>query len=167
MMRLLMAGLLVLGWAAAPAIATAAVQSGETRRGVDDPRAFIQSVYAAYARTPDRGPDEPTYAYSARLQRLVDAYEAAYAGQDLVGAVDFDLWTNAQEWSVSNVVIDEEQEGADSRTILVRFRNWDRENVNRFRFVREGGRWYLDDIVNGAGVGGDGWTFSALLMERE
>lgn len=167
MMRVLAAGLLVLGWACAPATAAAAAQSGETRRGVDDPRAFIQSVYVDYARAPDQGPDEPTYAYSVRLRRLVAAYEAAYAGGDLVGPVDFDLWTNSQEWSVSNVVLVEEPQGADRRTIVARFRNWDRDNVNRFNFVREGGRWYLDDIVNGAGGGDDGWTFSTLLMERQ
>jgi hypothetical protein len=33
--------------------------------------------------------------------------------------------------------------------------------------VREGGRWYLDEAVEGTGSGDDGWTLSALLQSRE
>jgi hypothetical protein len=135
-------------------------------RGVDDPRAFVEQTYAAYQRAPNDPPPDPAFAYSDRLRGLFAAYDAAYAGGDLVGALDFDWWTNAQEWQLSRVMLGEEPGGPDRKTITARFNNYDRSEISHFNFVREGGRWYLDDVVNGTGSGSDGWMLSALLRRR-
>jgi hypothetical protein len=136
-------------------------------RGVEDPRAFVAGMYAAYQRDPDRPGPDPSYAYSDHLGDLFAAYDAAYAGGDLVGALDFDWWTNAQEWRISHVAITDEPGGGDRKTITVRFLNYDRADITHFNFIRVGERWYLDDAVNGTGSGGTGWMLSALLRTRE
>lgn len=134
--------------------------------GIDDPRGFVAGAYAAYARAANSGPAEPVWAYSPRLSQLAAGYASAWGGGDLAGPVDFDLWTNSQEWEISTPALTVEDVGTERRTVVARFRNYDQEVVNRFRFVRIETRWYLDDIVNGSGNGNDGWTLSVLLAER-
>jgi hypothetical protein len=139
-------------------------------RGVADPRAFVEQIYAAYVRGHgDSTPPEPAYAYSDRLRALFRAYHAHEARNrgELVGALDFDWWINAQDWSLSHVVVTQAEAGPATRAILARFRNGDRQDATRFLFVRVGNRWYLDDAVNGTGRGDDGWTLSALLGQRD
>jgi hypothetical protein len=165
-MRVLLTSLAILA-AGVPALAQERGQATASRAaGIDDPRSFVARTYAAYARAANRGPAEPTRAYSPRLARLAAGYARAWSGDDLAGPVDFDLWTNSQEWEISTPALTVEDGGPERRTVTARFRNYDQEVVNRFRFVRIGARWYLDDIVNGSGTGNDGWTFSALLAER-
>ena len=60
----------------------------------------------------------------------------------------------------------ESRDGPDRRTVTARFSNGGTPVVNRFRFIRQDGRWYLDDVVNGGG-GAEGWVLSELLQERE
>lgn len=147
--------------AAAQPMATAA-QAG---RGVDDPGAFVAAHYDAYRRNPEAPPADPEFAYSDRLRTLFDAY-AAWTAQheDLIGSLDFDWWTNSQDWRIDRVEIATAEAGPDRRTIVARFRNWDTPVEIRFAFVRQAGRWYLDDASSGAGE--DGWTLSGLLAER-
>lgn len=151
---------------ASPASAAAPAPAESAERGVEDPRAFVESTYEAYNVDPDAPPEEPAFAYSERLRRLFEAYEDwARQHDDLVGSLDFDWWMNAQDWGPVEVQLAEEPEGADRRTIVARFSNYGTPVVNRFRFVREGERWYLDDVVNGDGAA-EGWTLSQLLEER-
>lgn len=166
-------GLMYLAVATSAPMVSAATSASQAApaaaaRGVDDPRAFVARTYAAYARAPGSPPADQSFAYSPSLRALYDAYDAWQAQhQDLVGSVAFDWWTNSQDWG-ELVLLDltEEPQGADRRTIVARFRNFDVENVTRFPFVRENGRWFLDDAVHGSGGGDDGWTLSALLRER-
>jgi hypothetical protein len=138
------------------------------QRGVEDPRAFVAQVFEAYRAHPDSPPADSSYVYSDRLRALFDSYDAWQRGHDdLVGALDFDWWVNAQDWSLSRVSFVQYDFGPDRRVIEAHWTNIDRADSTRFVFVREGGRWYLDDAVNGRGRGGDGWTLSALLRERE
>lgn len=134
---------------------------------VDDPRAFVAATYARYARAANDPPAEPAHAYSPRLRALFAAYERwARAHDDLVGSLDFDWWVNAQDWEISGVAVTEEAAGPDRRAIVARWTNYGRMDSSRFLFVRDHGRWYLDDVVNGTGSGDEGWTLSALLRER-
>ena len=138
------------------------------RGGVDDPRAFVAQTYAAYARAPSSPPADQSFVYSPRLRALFAAYDGwQRRHDDLVGSLDFDWWTNSQDWGEINVMaLREERAGRDRRTIVARIRNYDVEDTIRFRFVRQGGRWFLDDAVQGSGSGGHGWTLSMLLRER-
>lgn len=145
----------------------AAAQAQAQARGVDNPRAFVAATYARYQRDPNVPPPDLAFAYSPRLKRLFDAYDSwARQHGDLVGALDFDWWTNAQDYSISRVVVTARAEGRGRLWVTARFDNYDRHDSVRFLFVRQGGRWYLDDAVQGSGRGDDGWTLSALLRAR-
>jgi hypothetical protein len=146
----------------------AALPAAAQPRGVADPRAFVAATYARYQANPNVPPPDQSFAYSPRLKRLFDAYEAwTRRHEDLVGALDFDWWTNAQDYEIRNVRITELPVGPGRRWIVASFRNFDRQDAVRFLFVRRGWRWYLDDATHFAGRGGDGWTLSELLQRRE
>jgi hypothetical protein len=156
MTRLLLAFALLFG-GALPAMAQG--------RGVAEPRAFVAATYARYQARPDTPPPNQSYAYSPRLRRLFAGYDAwQRAHNDEVGSIDFDWWTNAQDWELSNLRLSVLNEGRDLRWIIARFDNAGRHDEVRFRFVRQGGRWYLDDAMQGTGSGDNGWTLSALLQ---
>ena len=136
-------------------------------RGIEDPEAFVRAHYALYARAANDPPPEPAHIYSARLVPLFADYEAwARAHDDLVGSLDFDWWVNAQDWEIGDLRIVASETGPDRRAIIVHWTNYGRADTNRFLFVREGGRWYLDEVVNGSGGGDDGWTLTVLLRQR-
>jgi hypothetical protein len=133
-------------------------------RGVDDPRAFVAQRFAGYRSGTDHVPPDPVWAYSPRLAALFAAYNAwQRRHNDEVGSIDFDWWINAQDWELSDVSATQANTGPNARTVTAHWRNSGRADSSRFLFVRLGGRWYLDDAVNGSGHGDDGWTLSALL----
>jgi hypothetical protein len=139
-----------------------------TPRGVTDPRAFVAQTLEAYRAHPDSPPPDATYAYSPRLARLFADYNRwARRHEDLVGSLDFDWWVNAQDWEITNISVTQRDLAPDRREVTARWRNTDRDDASRFLFVRDHGRWYLDDVVNGAGSGDEGWTLSVLLQQRE
>ena len=146
---------------AAPA--AKAAQPAAAAHGVDDPRTFVAETYAAYRRSNSTPPPDLDHAHSPRLKALFDAYEAAQT-PDEVGSLDFDWWVNGQDWEISEPALTETNQGPGRRTIVARFTNMGTPQLNRFGFVRENGRWYLDDVLNESG--GEGWTLSALLRER-
>ncbi len=146
----------------------AALPATAQGRGVADPRAFVAATYARYQAHPDVPPRDQSYAYSPRLRRLFAAYDAwQRRHRDLVGALDFDWWTNAQDYALRNVRITQRAARPNRRWIHAAFDNYDRHDEVRFLFVRQGGRWYLDDAEEGTGHGSDGWTLSELLQRRE
>lgn len=152
---------------AAPCRGAAARLAAErVSRGVADPRDFVARTYAAYRNAADATPPEPFYAYSARLAALFAAYDRDLGGGDLVGALDFDWWVNAQEWALSDIRGTQTDPGPGRRIVVAGWKNGDRTDSSRFHFLRWRGRWYLDDVVNGTGGGDGGWTLSALLRER-
>lgn len=169
MTRLLLASVAL--FATTPAIAPAAPARGQQVviadmriHGVADPRAFVAATYARYVAHPNRPPLNQSYAYSRRLKGLFVDYEAwQRQHSDDVGSLDFDWWTNAQDYRLRNLSYRVIEEGPDLRWIVARFDNLGRHDEVRFRFVREGGRWYLDDAMQGTGSGDNGWTLSALL----
>ncbi len=150
-----------------PVVAALLALPAAANAQVDDPRAFVAHTYAAYARAANAPPAESTHAYSPRLRRLFAAYERwARSHDDLVGSLDFDWWVNAQDWEIHGVTVTPAPGGRNRRAIVARWTNYGRRDSNRFLFVRIGGRWYLDDVVNGNGREPDGWTLSALLRQR-
>ena len=148
--------------------AAIAPASAQTRRGVEDPRAFVTATYARYQANPNVPPTDQSAVYSPRLKRLFDAYDAwGRQHSDLVGALDFDWWTNAQEYRISRVLVTTRGEGRARLWVVANFNNTDRREEIRFLFLRQGQRWYLDEAVQGTGGGEAGWTLSALLQRRE
>jgi hypothetical protein len=167
MIGLLLASALLSGGAqtAARPVPAPEVVAADYRAGVNDPRSFVAATYARYQAHPDTPPPDQNYAYSPRLGRLFAAYDVwQHAHNDEVGALDFDWWTNAQDYQVRNVRLSTINEGRNLRWIVARFDNYDRHDEVRFRFVRVSGRWYLDDAMQGTGRGDYGWTLSVLLQ---
>ena len=137
-------------------------------RGVEDPRAFVAQRFSGYRSSSDQVPPDPVWAYSPRLSAAFATYNAWQRRHpDDVGSIDFDWWINAQDWELSGVSVTQADTGANARTVTARWRNSGRADSSRFLFVRIGGRWYLDDAVNGTGHGDDGWTLSELLRHPE
>jgi hypothetical protein len=105
------------------------------RRGVDDPGAFVQHVYADYQRAGgERQVEWPAHAYSPRLMALFNAYDRwAEAHDDLVGSLDFDWWINAQDWDLHDVAVSARATGPGRMMVTARFRNGERHEEIRFR----------------------------------
>jgi hypothetical protein len=137
-------------------------------RGVEDPRAFVAQRFAGYRSGTDHVPPDPAWAYSPRLAALFAIYDRwQHRHHDEVGSIDFDWWINAQDWELSRVSVTQADTGPNARTVTAHWTNSGRADSSRFLFVRIGGRWYLDDAVNGTGHGDDGWTLSELLRHPE
>jgi len=155
-----------------PPVGQTVVIADSCAPGLSDPRTFVAATYARYQSYPNEPPRDRTCAYSRRLARLFAAYEAwQRTHSDEVGALDFDWWTNAQDYQIRNLSYRVIVEGPNLRWVIARFDNYDRHDEIRFRFVREGRRfgregrrWYLDDAMQGTGSGDHGWTLSALLQ---
>jgi len=136
------------------------------QRGIEDPRRFVLETYQAFALS-EEPMAWPEQSYSPRLRALFADYATWTAAQDgLIGELDFDWWVNAQDWGIADVDVTETVETRDRRIETVRFRHGDRHEEIQLVFVREAGRWFLDEAIEGSGRGGDGWTLSDLLRAR-
>jgi len=76
-----------------------------------------------------------------------------------------DFWVGEQgAWSLAGLGLTlEPARRPDRQTVTARFRNNGRPVVLHFRFVRERGAWYLDEVVR---PGRRGWTLSGRLAMR-
>lgn len=127
-------------------------------RGVEDPRAFVQQRYSEYLRGSPRSLHLDDYA-SARLTALAYAADEAEGGEE---RLNFDWWVDGNDWRITGLSLRlERSRDPARRTIVARFRNFARPVRLRFRFVRERGGWYLDEVASASG-----WTLSALLSQR-
>ena len=96
---------------------------------------------------------------SARLTALAYAADEAEGGEE---RLNFDWWVDGSDWRITGLSLRlERSRDPARRTIIARFRNFARPVRLRFRFVRERGGWYLDEVASASG-----WTLSALLSER-
>ena len=128
-------------------------------RGVEDPRAFVPEVYRQLSSAAPPRRRSSTFTAASAYARFRRALDEAEGGED---RLSFDWWVNAQDWRISRVSIVEFSFGPDRKVIEAHWTNYDRRDSSRFFFLREDGRWYLDDVVNGRGRGEDGWTLSRL-----
>lgn len=126
---------------------------------ITDPKAFVTEVYANLAKNDVYAP--PDNIYTPRLQSLWTKM-VQETSQDEVGAIDFEPWTNAQDWEIKNVVVMEApvDHHDDRKIVIANFRNADRSETIVFYFEKFGGAWLLDDMSSG---GAEGWTLSLLL----
>jgi hypothetical protein len=130
-------------------------------QGVMDPVAFMAAHYADYQRGQRSRHALDTYA-STRLMRHLDAFEAAMGGEELDS---LDVWIDDEDdWALSGLGLAlEPGRRPDRQIITARFRNEGRPVLLHFHFVREVGRWYLDEVVK---PGRDGWTLTQRLAIR-
>jgi hypothetical protein len=79
-----------------------------------------------------------------------------------VGRIDFDFWSNAQDWKLSEVkVTSVPVEGAASRRVVIaKFKNFGKPNEIHFYFTKTGRGWLLDDA---RALTDEPWTLSLIL----
>ena len=142
------------------AVAAAAFLFGPAWAGtkIDDPTKFVRATYEKLATDQNYAPPEDIY--TPRLAGLF-ALEKKEAGGE-VGRMDFEFWTNAQDWSLKDLkVTGEPVEGAMDREIVTaKFKNTDRNEEIHFYFEKTKTGWQLDDARS---LTQDGWTLSIIL----
>jgi hypothetical protein len=147
-----------------PAIALLALLAPNVALGattVADPVAFVTGLYAKMAAATPASPYvAPEDIYTPRLAALF-ALEKREAGGE-VGRLDFDFWSNAQDWQLSGIkVTGVPVEGATDRQIVVaKFRNFGKPEEIRFYFEKTKSGWLLDDARS---LVGESWTLSLIL----
>jgi hypothetical protein len=144
---------------AALGLMLAAPANAATR--IDDPVKFVTGLYAQMAAASVQKPYvAPEDIYTPRLAGLF-ALEKKEAGGE-VGRLDFDFWSNAQDWKLSGVsVMGMPTEGASDREIVIaKFRNFGKPQEMRFYFEKTKAGWLLDDA---RALTGESWTLSLIL----
>jgi hypothetical protein len=138
----------------------AAVPAKPADRGVADPEAFVKEVYGKLAPGSDyRVPDD---IYTPRLRALWDGMLKDQAASDEVGPIDFEPWTNAQDWRLTDVKVTSREvyRRPDLKVVTAAFKNDGRAEQIRLYFEKAADGWRLDDMRS---VGKEAWTLSLLL----
>ena len=135
--------------------------SAQARTRIADPVPFVAALYAKMATaTVEKPYVAPEDIYTARLAALFALATREAHGE--VGRIDFDFWSNAQDWQLGEVnVTSVPVEGAASRRVVVaKFRNFQTPNEIHFYFVKTRKGWLLDDARS---MMGETWTLSLIL----
>lgn len=128
---------------------------------IDDPVKFVSGLYAkmgdATAKTPYEAPED---IYTPHLAALF-ALDSKEAGGE-VGRLDFDFWSNAQDWKLSGVKVSGQPvEGAkDRKVVIASFKNFRKPQEIHFYFEKTAAGWQLDDARS---LLGESWTLSLIL----
>ena len=143
--------------AAACSIFCTLALSAATR--INDPKTFVSDVYrqliasqSGHEYTP---PDD---IYSARLAKLFRDDRRKAKGE--VGCLEILFWVNGQDYAISDLTVTSADHGPDRKTVTAKFMNIDRREEIRFDFLRNGGRWLLDEVHSTSATP---WTLSGLL----
>jgi hypothetical protein len=129
---------------------------------IDNPVTFVRATYERLAKDQDYSPPEDIY--TPHLAGLF-ALEKKESGGD-VGRMDFEFWTNAQDWSIKDVnVSGVSVEGSKDREIVTaKFKNIDSKEEIHFYFEKAKAGWQLDDARS---FTGRSWTLSLILKYGE
>jgi hypothetical protein len=125
---------------------------------IDDPEKFVRDVYEHFAKG-SKNYTEPDDIYTPRLSALL-ALDSKEAGGE-VGRLDFDFFTNSQDWEISAVHVSSQPvENAPSRRIVrATFKNLGTAEDIRFYFEKTKDGWKLDDARS---AGKEAWTLSLI-----
>jgi len=157
-------------------LASAALYSVHAAQpSASDPVAIINAIYARAAKGKGDGGGafimenkaaKAKYFSKSLIELWVKA--DAHTPKGDVPPIDFDPVTNSQEPDVKSFKVAAEKLDADEAVIaatitghLLRFKPSD--NTVRYHFVREGGKWKIDDISGT--IDGEAWSIRDLLNE--
>lgn len=124
----------------------------------DTPGAVLEFAYKAYASS--EYTDNTEVLYSKGLKALVAA-DAARTPKGDVGAVDWDVFVNGQDYKLSELIIDDAVISGDKATEAVSFKNFDETQSIQFYLVKQKDGWKIDDIESL--TPGATWRLSELL----
>lgn len=125
-----------------------------------DPAKFVSDVYSHYSDRRSRDYVPPADIYTPRLKALF-AEDKRRAGGE-VGCIEFDFWTNAQDFSLRNVRVTSQDvpNHPDQKIVIATFENLRTPEEVHFDFQKVGGKWLLDDVHS---LKKETWTLSKLL----
>jgi Protein of unknown function (DUF3828) len=141
----------------------------------EDPVAILNGIYARAAKGKGTGGAEFVMENDAAKAKyfsksLIDLWARADANtpKEDVPPIDFDLVTNSQEPDVKSFTIATEKLEGDQATIAVTIsgrmpRAKPSDNTLRYTYVREDGRWRIDDISGT--IDGEAWSLRDILKE--
>jgi hypothetical protein len=128
---------------------------------ITDPEAFVRGVYGQIAAHAEAGSYEPPDdIYTPRLAALFAADRKKSGGE--VGCIDFDFWTNSQDWTGLRDIRVTSRAPNDPalKTVIATF-TLEKPMEIHFEFRKINGRWLLDDASS---VKEERWTLSKLLQ---
>ena len=143
---------------------------------VNDPVAIVTAIYTRAAKGKgDAGGGFVIENKAAKAKYLSKSLISLWAQADAhtpkgdVGPVDFDPVTNSQEPDVKSFTVVTEKLEADRAVIAVTIvgrgapRAHSVDNTIRYNFVREAGRWKIDDISGTSD--GEAWSIRQMLTD--
>ena len=143
---------------------------------LDDPVGILTAIYTRVAK--GKGDGGGTFVFenkAAKAKYLSKSLIALWAKADArtrkgdVGPVDFDPVTNSQDPDVKSFKVAVEKQEADKATIAVTIDGHQGSRIKpadgtiRYDFVRDAGRWKIDDIRGSAE--GKPWSIRGLLVD--
>ena len=141
----------------------------------NDPVAIVTAIYTRAAKGKGDGGGAFVIENKAARARylsksLIDLWARADAStpKDDVGPVDFDPVTNSQDPDVKSFKVAAEKLEADKAIIAVTItgrtaRAKPSDEIVRYNFVRDGGKWKIDDISGT--LDGEAWSIRGILSE--
>ena len=128
---------------------------------ISDPVKFVTALYVKMAAaTPNKPYVAPDDIYTPRLEALF-ALDKKEAGTD-VGRMDFDIWSNAQDWQLSAVKVTGTPiaNATGRERVVAKFKNNGKPEEVHFYFEKGKAGWQLDDARS---LVGETWTLSLIL----
>src|SRR5690348_6652631 len=143
------------------AVALSATQSSAAMK-ISDPAQFVRTLFAQMASSSTSKPP-PEDIYSPRLSALMTLDRKEAGGE--VGRLDFDIWTGAQDWQLSNVKVRtvDVESTKDRKIVIATFRNTGKPYEMHYYFERGKAGWLLDDVRSVGPAAGAQWTLSLIL----
>jgi Protein of unknown function (DUF3828) len=152
--------------------------SGSARAAGPDPVAIVKSIYDGTLKTvaKDRAPwldarDRPATLSRSLVALWKQAEDKVNPKGDEVGPIDFDVTTNSQGMEVKSVKVAFESRSEARATVAATLTpkgEWKRaspkDNIVRYDFIREDGRWKIDDVRSSDGD--RRWSLRGLLNEN-
>ena len=124
----------------------------------DTPKALLDYAYAPYATGNFK--DDTSLLYSSELNAQFAAADAS-SSEDSPGPIDFDVFVNAQDYQLTDLVIgDPVDEGAGVK-VPVSLKNFGDAQSLLFHLIKEGGGWKINDIESL--TPGSTWKLTTLL----
>jgi hypothetical protein len=123
----------------------------------DDPIGLVRYAYAPYES--GKYPEDLTALFTPALKALWDTM-AARSEEFEMPIIDFDPFTNAQDYEITDLLVADPLIEGDAATVAVSFLNFSEPQELRFSLVRRVEGWKIDDIE---ALGEYPWRLSELI----